>query len=83
VIRPNSARRGYGAEWRKFRALQLARFPYCAECGCPATVVDHSPPYVPGTSHGLYMLTSLCARCHNAKTGRELGAFARRDMVKT
>lgn len=66
--RPSLASRGYTRQWRELRAVQLARYPYCAWCGAPATQVDHSPAYVQGTDHRDYTLTSCCQRHHSMKT---------------
>lgn len=43
--RPSSAQRGYGHDWRVFRAKFLKDHPICCRIGCrePATDVDHEP----------------------------------------
>ena len=68
--------RGYDARWRKARLAYLQRHPLCVECQkegrlTPATVVDHIIPH-----RGDQKLfwdesnwQSLCAACHNHKTG--------------
>jgi 5-methylcytosine-specific restriction endonuclease McrA len=43
--RPTSRQRGYDSKWAKARAGFLAKHPYCARCGAPATVVHHSVPH--------------------------------------
>lgn len=61
------------AEWKRLRAVQLAKQPYC-QCLChkahgdnvPATVADHNKPHK--GSRALFFdpknLKSLCHRCH-------------------
>jgi len=61
--------------WQRLRRQKLREYPLCEACLQvgriePATVVDHriainagGDPYPP-----LAELTSLCERCHNAKT---------------
>lgn len=58
--------------WRSIRANQLALEPLCNKCLGPANVVDH---IIPVNSGGAFdepsNLQSLCAPCHNRKTGNE------------
>ena len=68
--RPSSHSRGYGAGWRRKRALFLARFPVCANCGEPATDVDHILPRRQGGSEHESNLQALCHSCHSVKTSR-------------
>jgi 5-methylcytosine-specific restriction endonuclease McrA len=55
---------------------QLEAEPFCASCGAPATVADHRIPRrelaAAGVAdpHAREWLQSLCATCHNRKTGR-------------
>ena len=66
------------ARWRKIRARQLRREPWCAEClrsgvHTQATDVDHIVPHrgdVERFYHGA--LQSLCHQCHASKTAREV-----------
>lgn len=65
------------SQWRKLRESHLRREPCCVMCAqydivTPATVVDHiveikdqGDPFDPNN------LQSLCAACHNKKTGKE------------
>lgn len=39
-----AAARGYGAEYRRRRALVLEGNPRCHRCDAPATTADHVPP---------------------------------------
>ena len=77
--RESAAKRGYGSRWQKARAAWLMLHPLCAECQrhgrvTAATVVDHIIPH-----RGNMELfwdrdnwDSLCAPCHNKKTGMGL-----------
>ena len=80
--RGSAAARGYGARWRKARALYLSRHPLCAEClrlgrTVAASVVDHIRPHK--GSRTLFWdernWQALCKPCHDAKTAREDGGF--------
>jgi len=75
----SSTARGYGADWRKVRALVLAEEPLCRLCSEAgrveaATEVDHIEPF-----HGLHdprrldpaNLRPLCGPCHRSRTGRQ------------
>lgn len=78
--RPASSARGYGATWRRVRAAQLVREPWCRSCASegrrvPAGHVDHIVPRARGGSDDPGNLQSLCTSCHNAKTAREDGGF--------
>lgn len=77
----------YGLDvWRNdLRPTQLLREPFCRECAkagrrTPATRVDHVKPH--RGDWALFTdranLQSLCERCHNAKTAREM-AESRRE----
>ena len=63
--------------WRKLRAEQLRRQPLCERClaqgrHIPARVVDHIRPVNQGGAPlDLENLQSLCAACHNRKSGAE------------
>jgi hypothetical protein len=59
------------AGWAKIRAAQLAAFPWCAQCGAPATDVDHVHGRQAGDGPG--NLRSLCHPCHATITGRAGG----------
>lgn len=65
--------------WRKFRKAKLTENPlcrYCLEMEPPrytaATVLDHITPIREGGAEwDSDNLQSLCATCHNKKSGRE------------
>lgn len=63
--------------WRKLRVEQLRRQPLCERClaqgrHTPAYVVDHIRPVNQGGAPlDLENLQSLCAACHNRKSGAE------------
>lgn len=68
--------RGYGARWRKLRALVLAEEPLCRECSkagriAAARIVDHIVPKAEGGGDERSNLQPLCLRCSNDKTQRE------------
>jgi 5-methylcytosine-specific restriction protein A len=76
--RPSAAARGYGARWRRARAVYLARHPLCAACQAagyikPSTVVDHVVPHRgdPKLFWDEANWAALCKPCHDAKTARE------------
>ena len=73
--RPSAAMRGYGAEWRRVRAAQLARQPHCAICGAPGHHVDHVVPLSRGGNNDEGNLQTLCHRHHSSKTARADGGF--------
>lgn len=63
--------------WRKLRAEQMRRQPLCERClvqgrHTPARIVDHICPVNQGGAPlDLENLQSLCAACHNRKSGTE------------
>jgi 5-methylcytosine-specific restriction enzyme A len=69
----------YGtAKWQRYRQQKHRRDPLCEACLqvgrlTPATVTDHRKPISQGGAPfpPLDELTSLCERCHNAKTRAE------------
>jgi 5-methylcytosine-specific restriction endonuclease McrA len=75
----SSAARGYGADWRKLRAIILTREPLCRACAergltVPATDVDHIEPFsgladprrlAPGNCR------PLCRPCHARRSQRQ------------
>jgi 5-methylcytosine-specific restriction protein A len=73
--RPTSSQRGYGAEWRKLRALVLREEPTCRRCSARSTVVDHVIPKARGGTDERRNLQGLCERCHNRKTVTEDGGY--------
>jgi 5-methylcytosine-specific restriction protein A len=85
--RPNANARGYNsARWLRFRGVQLARFPLCAQCEKDgritiAIAVDHIRP-IDGPDDPRFLdfreVQSLCHRCHSVKTATEDSSFARR-----
>ena len=58
--------------WPVTRAAQLAAFPWCEQCGAPATEVHHRHGREAG--EGPENLASLCWKCHATITGREAGS---------
>ncbi|MGE0583468.1 MAG: HNH endonuclease [Steroidobacteraceae bacterium] len=76
--RGTAAERGYGAAWRKLRALVLARdqglCQACLKTGrtTPATQVDHIRPKATGGTDEPSNLQSLCRPCHDEKSRREM-----------
>lgn len=75
-MRGGADARGYNAEWRRARKAFLQLHPLCVECMkrgtlTPATVVDHIMPHR-GDQRLFWDESnwqSLCAPCHNKKTG--------------
>lgn len=65
--------------WRKRRAEQLAKEPFCRTCAAKglrvrATEVDHIVPHKGSVELFLHgELQSLCHRCHSRKTAAENG----------
>lgn len=83
--RPSSTGQGYGAPWRRLRALVLAAEPLCVDPfgvheGRPtiATDVDHIVARSRGGSDDRDNLQSLCHACHSRKTNAEDGGGWRR-----
>lgn len=74
--RGSSSARGYGARWRRLRAMVLSQEPLCRAClergaTTPATDVDHIRPRRLGGTDRRDNLQALCHACHSSKTGRE------------
>lgn len=74
--RGTTTERGYGAHWRKIRALHLAREPLCRECGkedraTAATTVDHIVAKAHGGTDADENLQSLCEYHKRQKDARE------------
>ena len=68
--------RGYGARWRRVRAMYLRKHPLCVECqrlgfATPATDVDHVVSRRRGGTDAESNLQSLCHRHHSAKTMKQ------------
>lgn len=68
--------RGYGARWRRLRAVVLASEPLCRQCDregriAAARIVDHVVPKAEGGTDEMSNLQPLCLRCSNEKTQRE------------
>lgn len=75
--RGSSSQQGYGANWRRLRAMHLAQEPLCRHCGrqgivTPASEVDHIVPRSNGGSDKYENLQALCKSCHSRKTYREM-----------
>jgi len=78
--RGTSHDRGYGATWRKLRAIHLRAEPLCRHCQVrgltvPATDVDHITSKAKGGADTSDNLQSLCHSCHSTKTVIEDGGF--------
>jgi 5-methylcytosine-specific restriction enzyme A len=74
--RISSSQRGYGATWRRLRAMILSRDPLCTTCLQadrlnPSVMVDHVVPKSLGGEDSLENLRGICRRCHEVKTSRE------------
>lgn len=78
--RGSAASRGYGPEWRRYRAGFLVEHPLCALCAdagvlAAAALVDHIEPH--RGDKDLFWSASnhqaLCCSCHSRKTAREGG----------
>lgn len=72
----SASQRGYGATWRRLRAMVLADSPFCAEClregkYRSATVVDHIKPKAWGGDDSFENLQPLCTAHHKQKTQME------------
>lgn len=82
--RPNSARRGYDARWRRARLMFLARNPFCVHCGAPANEVDHVIPKRRGGLDDESNWQALCGTCHKRKTQKEIqeDATARKNQIR-
>ena len=62
-------------EWRRFRRWWISRNPICAACGRGGVLVDHVTPIAAGGAKlDQDNVQTLCARCHNRKTGAERSA---------
>lgn len=74
--RGTASSRGYGATWRRLRAMVLAMEPTCRACRergavVAATDVDHVVARRHGGQDRLDNLQPLCGACHRAKTVAE------------
>ena len=68
-LRPNSAKRGYGAAWRRIRARVLALNSICTVCHlAPSNTVDHRISKKRGGTDDESNLQALCRECHSRKT---------------
>lgn len=80
--RGSAHQRGYGADWRRLRAVVLAAEPLCRICAgagrvTAATVVDHITPKAQGGPDTPANLQPLCAPCHDTKTATERHGYRR------
>ena len=78
--RGSSTAQGYGAAWRKLRALVLREEPLCRACALAgwvtaASEVDHIVPRKAGGSEERANLQPLCKPCHARKTAIEDGRW--------
>lgn len=82
--RSSSAKRGYGAKWRRARAYYLSQHPLCVWCGKIALVVDHITPHKGDMSlfWDINNWQSLCTSCHGRKTVLNDGGFGNK-MTKS
>jgi 5-methylcytosine-specific restriction protein A len=84
VIRDPNRRRLYDREWRKVRALQLSREPWCAQCLKDGQYVEATDVHHIERHEGDVVkfktgrLQSLCHRHHSAETAKEVGLGAPR-----
>lgn len=68
-LRGTDTSRGYGAQWKRFRAEYLQRHPVCVVCSGIATEVDHIIPLRSGGARfDEINLQSMCHVCHSKKT---------------
>jgi 5-methylcytosine-specific restriction protein A len=87
--RGSAAARGYGARWRRLRAMYLRANPRCVdpfevhETLMLANTVDHVLPKSEGGTDVWDNLQSLCASCHNRKTASEDGRWGRGGPIST
>ncbi len=78
--RGSSSQQGYGAAWRRVRAVVLQRDPICRdEAGCNqrSTDVDHIVARKHGGSDDASNLRGLCHRHHSRKTAIIDGRWGR------
>jgi 5-methylcytosine-specific restriction endonuclease McrA len=70
--RPNPARRGYDAQWRKTASAVLKRdHSICHICGRPgATSVDHITPKAKGGTDHMTNLAAAHIACNSQKGAR-------------
>lgn len=63
-------------EWRLFRREYILNNCDCVMCNGLATVADHIKPrrYYPELAFTPSNIQALCAKCHTAKTAREINA---------
>ena len=61
--------------WPAIRAGQLAAFPFCHDCGAPATEVHHIRRRADGGGDEPGNLRSLCGPCHRRTTGATSGIW--------
>jgi len=77
IHKRHSARITRSRQWKALRLIALRRDGFlCVECRAPGRLeVDHIKPVrtAPELAFELSNLQSLCARCHGAKTAREVG----------
>jgi 5-methylcytosine-specific restriction protein A len=77
MARGSSASRGYGADWKRFRAGYLQQHPLCRDCEAagrltPATELHHlaKPRDNPELRLAASNVLGLCVSCHSRRTGR-------------
>lgn len=80
-MRGNSAKRGYGHEWRKIRIEVLKANNVPIELW-PEYDVDHNPPYNPDveSNHRMYTLIPRLRSDHSKKTAKEDGGFGNKKI---
>lgn len=86
--RGTASQRGYGARWRKLRAMFLRTHPLCcdpygvhqnAQEVALATDVDHVLPLRAGGANRYDNLQSLCHSCHSRKTAQQSSGWGGRS----
>jgi 5-methylcytosine-specific restriction protein A len=73
---PSPASRGYDRHHQRWRAMVLARCPYCRHCEIAgrvtiAIVADHIRPLRQGGDWAIENGQGLCLSCHARKTRKE------------
>jgi len=82
--RGSAVERGYGATWRKVRAMYLKEHPYCEDPEglheelVKATDVDHVISKRNGGTDDEGNLQALCHSCHSRKTAKEDGRWIKK-----
>lgn len=84
--RSSSSERGYGAAWRRLRALAIRRDRgLCQPCAAQGRVtpfrdVDHITAKAAGGKDVLSNVQCICGECHDWKTAQESNGTGRRPV---